>query len=599
MSSPNIPLLQPPAEEDDQLLSDGEVHRYVDVHASRRFSQSTERSARSSFVQDSVGRRGIVDAFSAISRSFQAEGEESAIEEDYDAYSPREAAQLAREQQALLADNNIDYGSLDIRNDLSFDEAREAVLSTNKVWDSAINQGRVATSIKRELIVLCNNSLPLTVTFLLQYSLPVASVFSVGHLGKIELGAVSLGSMTANITGFAMMQGFATCLDTLCPQAYGAGNWHAVGLYTQKCFLLIISCFIPILCMWWVSAPILELVVPDPDIVKLAQLYLRIVSFGAPGYALFECGKRFVQAQGIFHASTMVLLICAPFNAIMNYVLVWNENIGVGFAGAPIAVVLTNWLMPLLLFLYVYFIDGLKCWNGLSSEALRNWGPMFKLAIPGYIMIEAEFLAFEILTLAAARFSTAALAAQSVLATVTSLTYQIPFAIAIAIATRVANFIGATLKEPAQLASKIGIVSSYVIATFNAVILYLLRYQIGGLFSNDEDVIELVAAAMPICSILQLADSPGCITGGVLRGQGRQHLAGYLNLFFYYAVALPVGFGLAFGVDWALSGLWVGMTLGLVCVTVGETYFVIKSDWKAIIEEASLRERDERIIAHS
>ena len=30
--------------------------------------------------------------------------------------------------------------------------------------------------------------------------------------------------MTANITGYATIQGIATALDTLCPQAFGAKN---------------------------------------------------------------------------------------------------------------------------------------------------------------------------------------------------------------------------------------------------------------------------------------------------------------------------------------------------------------------------------------
>ena len=36
-----------------------------------------------------------------------------------------------------------------------------------------------------------------------------------------------------------------------------------------------------------------------------------------PGYALFEATKRFLQAQGIFGASTLVLFIAAPINAVL------------------------------------------------------------------------------------------------------------------------------------------------------------------------------------------------------------------------------------------------------------------------------------------
>lgn len=52
---------------------------------------------------------------------------------------------------------------------------------------------------------------------------------------------------------------------------------------------------------------------------------------------------------------------------------------------------------------------------------------MIRLALPGLVMVEAECLAFEILTLAASYFGTSHLAAQSVLATITGITFQYVF----------------------------------------------------------------------------------------------------------------------------------------------------------------------------
>lgn len=49
---------------------------------------------------------------------------------------------------------------------------------------------------------------------------------------------------------------------------------------------------------------------------------------------------------------------------------------------------------------------------------------MVRLALPGLVMVEAECLAFEILTLAASYFGTTHLAAQSVLSTITTFTFQ-------------------------------------------------------------------------------------------------------------------------------------------------------------------------------
>ena len=90
------------------------------------------------------------------------------------------------------------------------------------------------------------------------------------------------------------------------------------------------------------------------------------------GYAAFEGGKRFVQSQGIFVATTYALLIAAPINILVNWLLVWYFRWG--FFGAPIAVAVTQTLMPLLLLSYVYFIGGSQCWGGFSTRALTNWG---------------------------------------------------------------------------------------------------------------------------------------------------------------------------------------------------------------------------------
>ena len=51
------------------------------------------------------------------------------------------------------------------------------------------------------------------------------------------------------------------------------------------------------------------------------------------------------------------------------------------------------------------------------------------------------------------------------------------------------------------------------------------------------------------------------VEGGILRGQGRQHLGGITNVIVYWFIALPAGLALAFKADWGLYGLWAGMVL--------------------------------------
>lgn len=84
------------------------------------------------------------------------------------------------------------------------------------------------------------------------------------------------------------------------------------------------------------------------------------------------------------------------------------------------------------------------------------------------------------------------------------------------------------------------------------------------LFTQDPEVIELVARTLPVCVVMQLFDGMAAVSHGLLRGIGRQEFGGYANLVIYYIVALPISFGLGFGLGWGLTGLWVGVTFGLL-----------------------------------
>lgn len=400
--------------------------------------------------------------------------------------------------------------------------------------------------------------------------------------------------MTANITCSAPFQGLATSLDTLCAQAYGSGHKHLVGLQIQRMVTFLLLLFIPLIALWAWSTEILALMIPEHRTAELAGTYLKVYLLGVPAFIVFEGGKRFVQAQGLFHATTYVLLVAAPLNVFLNWFFVWH--LGWGFIGAPISVVITQNLLPTLLVAYVYFVDGRQCWGGFSKRALTNWGafssslslsffflkcvvetltiifivrfvvspgPMIRLSIPGMIMVEAEWFAFEILTLATGQFGSTYLATQSILMTITSTTFQLPFPIAIAASTRVANLIGAGLVDAAKTCARVAAAAGVAVGILNVTLLGALRYQLPRLFTTDEDVIALVASVMPVCAIMQFVDCLAAISHGLLRGTGKQEFGGYANLVCYYVVALPLAFGTAFGLGWKLYGLWFGVSVGL------------------------------------
>lgn len=359
---------------------------------------------------------------------------------------------------------------------------------------------------------------------------------------------------------------------------------------TSTSYFLWTIC-IPVGIIWLSAEAILTHIVPEQEVAVLAALYLKVVLIGLPGFACFESGKRYLQAQGLFTASLYVLLICAPLNAFLNWLFVWHFRWG--FIGAPIAVTVTDWLLPTLLFLYVRCIAGRACWPGFTTRALKNWGPMIKLALPGLLMVEAEVLAFEILTLVSSYFGTTYLAAQSVLSTISGITFQIPFSTSIAVSTRIANLIGATLADAARKSAQVAICAFLLIGLFNVTWLSSLRVYVPRLFTSDPAVIELVANVLPLCAAFQLFDAMATCCNGILRGLGRQEVGGYVQLFCYYAVALPVSMGTAFGLGWGLYGLWSGVALALALVMAIEGVFLYRASWERSVQDAK-RRNDER-----
>jgi hypothetical protein len=190
------------------------------------------------------------------------------------------------------------------------------------------------TNWRIESKLLARYSTPLFVTYLLQYSFQTTTVIVAGRLGTNELGAVSLATMTANVTGLAIYEGLATSLDTLCSQAHGGGRKELVGLHMQRMVYLLWLVTIPIGAIWICSPWILEALVPEKELAQLAGIYLRVYLIGMPGFATFEAGKRLVQAQGDFTGSLVVLFICAPLNVFLNWLFVFVSGSTNHFARA-------------------------------------------------------------------------------------------------------------------------------------------------------------------------------------------------------------------------------------------------------------------------
>ncbi|KAI9347474.1 mate-domain-containing protein [Pilaira anomala] len=437
---------------------------------------------------------------------------------------------------------------------------------------------------------LIKNALPIVFTFLMQNSLQMASIFTLGHLGPTELAAAALASMFASVTAWSIAFGTATALDTLCSQAWtGAKDKTLVGVHLQRALCILAIMFIPIAIVWWNCTSLLLSLGQDPQLAHQAGLFLRCLMLGAPAFIAFEATKKFLQAQGIMEASTYVLMFVSPLNLVLNYTLVYLPPFELGFMGAPLATSCSYWLMLLLLVAYIKFVKGSEAWGGWTRECLTGWWPFLKISIPSLLMITAEWWAFELSSLAASYLSTNDLAAQSILLTSASALYTIPFGISVAVSNRIGNALGEGNATKAKLSSRVAFVFAVIFGAMNSTFFMCVRDRFGYIFTSDEEVVALVARTIPLAALFQIADGLAGVCGGAIRGMGRQAFAACVNLFSYYAVALPLGYYLTFVLDWDLTGLWIGLALALLLVSTGEVLYLLCADWDTEVRRAQSR----------
>lgn len=388
-----------------------------------------------------------------------------------------------------------------------------------------------------------------------------------------------------------MIQGFVSALDSLLPAAYSSDRPTAVGLWTQRMVVILAALLIPIAVIWSYAESILLALRQAPEVSHLAAMYLRVMVCSLPAYAGFETSRRYLQAQGLFSAPTIAVGVASALNLPAQLLLVYGPaSFRIGFLGAPVAAAMSFWIM-FLFALFQCWIAPRDAWGGLSHKALELPGLLvvWNLGLASTLAMAAEWWAWEVANLMSSMLGTTALAAQSVLLTTCSLTYQLPLSIGVAAAVRIGNVLGANQPAWASLASRTALAASLLSGVLNSGLLITFRHQWGRIFSSDPDLIHLIAIILPYVGAFQICDGLCAVGAGILRGSGRQSQGAIINIFAYYAAGLPLAAVLLYRRGWGLQGIWLGLATGLLLASIGFLALILKTNWKAEAEKVLAR----------
>lgn len=120
--------------------------------------------------------------------------------------------------------------------------------------------GVLSRSIVAEIKGLFTLAWPTVLSHFFYHLVFMISLFFVGRLGEVELAAGTLAISFIKVTGISIFTGLCSALETLSSQAFGAKNFHLVGVVLQRgVWILGIMCLLT----WtvWINSELLLLMV--------------------------------------------------------------------------------------------------------------------------------------------------------------------------------------------------------------------------------------------------------------------------------------------------------------------------------------------------
>ncbi|CAA0831191.1 MATE efflux family protein [Striga hermonthica] len=430
---------------------------------------------------------------------------------------------------------------------------------------------------------------PAILSRLASYSYNVITQAFAGHLGDTEFAAISI--LISVITGFdfGLLLGMASALETLCGQAYGARQYHMLGIYMQRSWIVLIGVCIILLPLYLFAGPLLLLLGQPREVAELAgQLAFWLIPLHFAFAFIFPL-QRFLQCQlknAVYLWSALAGLVV---HVVVNwlFVKVW----GLGAVGATATLNISWWVFIFGMLFYTTCGGCPGTWNGVSMEAFSGLWDFLKLSASSGVMLCLENWYYRILVLMTGNMKEAAaiaVDALSVCMAINGWEMSIPLSFFVGAGVRVANELGAGNGKAARFATIVSVVTSTAIGLVMMAIVLIFHKTIALFFSSSKPVLDSVNGMTVLLALTILLNSVQPVLSGVAVGSGWQARVAYINIGSYYMVGLPLGILMQRVFDLGVMGVWGGMIFGGTALQTLILIFITwRCDWDKEAERAT------------
>ncbi|CDY08797.1 BnaA06g24270D [Brassica napus] len=252
---------------------------------------------------------------------------------------------------------------------------------------------------------------PAMFTRITTYSTLVITQAFAGHLGDLELAAISIVYNVVVGFNFGLFLGMASALETLCGQAFGAKKYHMLGVYMQRSWIVLFVCCMLLLPTYLFTTPVLKWLGQPDDIAELSGVVSVWVIPLHFAFCLSFPLQRFLQCQLKSH----VPAFGAGVGLVVHFLVCWLfvDGLKLGAVGTMATVSISWWVNILILLAYSVCGGCPLTWTGFSSEAFTGLWEFVKLSASSGVMLCLENWYYRILIIMTGNLQNARIAVDS------------------------------------------------------------------------------------------------------------------------------------------------------------------------------------------
>ncbi|EPS72185.1 hypothetical protein M569_02572, partial [Genlisea aurea] len=442
--------------------------------------------------------------------------------------------------------------------------------------------------VTEELKSIADIGFPVLVMGILNYLKNMISVACMGRLGSLELAGGALAIGFTNITGYSVLSGLAMGMEPLCSQAFGSKNYSMVTVSLQRTIILLLFASIPIGIIWIYLEPIMLLLHQEPQIVRAASLYCRFAVPDLVANSLLHPLRIYIRNKGttwpLLWSSLLSTLLHGPITIFFTF----HQHLGIRGIAVSTFISNINFLFFLICCIHHSNDENLPLSkpllmppNKLTSSCWNEWGLLVRMAGPSCLGVCLEWWWYELMTLMSGYLDNpqVALSTSAIVIQTTSLMYTLPSALSASISTRVGNELGAGRPKKAKLATAVAIALAFSSSIVGFLLTTIGRRAWAEVFTNQNKVLQLTTAVLPVIGLCELANCPQTTGCGVLRGSARPSIGAVIIFFSFYMLGAPVALVFAFFLKLGFLGLCYGLLAAQIACLISILAVLLKTDW--------------------